>query len=65
MEQGNQKQRKGEMLLHPNEVEIIESIRKRYRYGKIEVITRDGIPIAIEKTVERQSLNVTNRDGRI
>ena len=65
MGQDHNHQRKKEMLLHPNEVELIKEIRERYRYGKIEVITRDGLPIAIEKTVERQSLNVTNRSGNI
>lgn len=49
--------RKITMELHPNEVELIEFIRKRFRFGAITVITQDGIPLRIEKTIERHSLN--------
>lgn len=44
------------MQLHPNEVNLINGIRERFRFGKIEVLTKDGIPVAIEKTVERHNL---------
>jgi len=50
------------MLLHPNEVELIDSIRHRFRFGKIEVVTMNGLPIAIEKTVERVSMNVAKKN---
>lgn len=53
------------MLLHPNEKELIESIRSRFRFGRIEVITQDGLPIAIEKTVERISLNVIRSNDKM
>jgi len=45
------------LSLHPNEAELIEKIRTKYRFGRIEVITKDGIPVAIEKTVERDALH--------
>ena len=44
------------MDLHPNEVELINFIRERCRYGSIEIITRDGIPERIARTTVYESL---------
>jgi hypothetical protein len=46
------------MELHPTEALLIQRIRNKYRYGRIEVILKDGLPIAVEKIVERESLYV-------
>jgi hypothetical protein len=51
-------QQKIVMELHPSEAELIDRIRHRFKYGKIEVLCKDGLPVAIEKTVERFSLNI-------
>jgi len=47
------------MELHPSEVELIMRIREQFRYGRVEIFTKDGLPTAIEKTVER--VNLSNR----
>ena len=59
MENRNQTKKTIQMELHPNEVELIRRIREQFRYGRIEVITKDGLPMAIERTVERYSLSVS------
>lgn len=42
--------------LRPQEIELILLIRHTYRYGNIEVVIRDGVPIDIIKTIERVRL---------
>lgn len=42
--------------LHPQEIELIWQIRNRYRFGRVEIETRDGLPQDILKTVERRRL---------
>lgn len=42
--------------LAPSEVELLWLIRNKYRFGKIEVETRDGIPTFISRTIERQKV---------
>ena len=42
--------------LHPQEIELIWQIRNRYRFGRIEIETRDGLPQDIVKTIERKRL---------
>lgn len=39
--------------LHPREIELLTLIRTKYRYGSLEIITRDGLPEDIKITVER------------
>ena len=48
------------MLLHPNEVELIQLIRGRARYGEILIVTKDGLPQRIRRTVTYFSCNVDN-----
>lgn len=43
--------------LHPLEWELIKAIREKYRFGSIEIMTRDGLPMDILKTVERERLS--------
>ena len=42
--------------LHPQEIELIWQIRNRYRFGSIQIETRDGLPQDVLKTVERKRL---------
>lgn len=44
------------MELHPNEAALIELIRTRYRFGRIEIDCRDGLPVDVLRTVERKRL---------
>jgi len=48
--------------LHPNEWELIRLIREKYRFGIIEVITRDGIPDRISKTTVYESVKLSTSD---
>lgn len=41
--------------LHPKEVMLILSIRK-IRFGKVEVVMRDGLPAYVDKTTTRDDL---------
>lgn len=43
--------------LRKQEEELIRLIREKYRFGTIEILVKDGIPIDILKTVERQRLS--------
>ena len=42
--------------LSQREMELVYHIRNRFRYGKIEIETRDGQPFRISKMVEYQTL---------
>lgn len=42
--------------LYPQEVELIWLMRNRWRYGNVEIIVRDGVPVDIIRTVERHRL---------
>ena len=42
--------------LHEREIELIWRIRNEFRFGTIEVTTRDGLPEYILKTVNRSRL---------
>jgi hypothetical protein len=45
------------MDLHPQEAELIELIRREYRFGSIEIVVRDGLPFDVLRTVERRRLS--------
>ena len=47
------------MELHPSEVELINFIRNRVRYGEITLILRDGLPVRVERTVTYESFNIS------
>lgn len=49
--------------LHDNEVMLIELIRTKYRFGEITIITRDGLPMDILKTVERTRVALSTPSG--
>jgi len=43
-------------LVSAPEVELLLLLREIYRYGRIEIEVRDGVPVDIVKTVERVRL---------
>ena len=43
--------------LKSQEIDLIRLIRSKYRFGRIEIDIRDGVPIDILRTVERQRLS--------
>lgn len=42
--------------LKPQEIELIYLIRNQYRFGKVVIETRDGLPQNLLQTVERVRL---------
>jgi len=42
--------------LTDNEAHLIHLLRTKYRFGKVTIVTHDGRPTFIEKTVERQQI---------
>lgn len=44
------------MLLHPLEAELIRLIRTKYRFGTLQIESRDGLPVFLLRTVEREKI---------
>lgn len=42
--------------LHPREIDLILHIRSKFRFGEITIVTADGLPKQILKTIERSLL---------
>ena len=42
--------------LKQQEIDLIIEIRTKYRFGEVTILTRDGVPQDILKTVERTRL---------
>lgn len=42
--------------LHPKERELLRLIRTRFRYGRLTIITHDGVPQKVEETVKYDAL---------
>ena len=40
--------------LHPNEAWLLETLRKRYRFGSVEIKMHDSVPQWIEKSRGRE-----------
>lgn len=38
--------------LHPYELELLLSIRNKWRFGEITIIARDGLPVRIRRVTE-------------
>ena len=38
--------------LHPQEIELIKSIRNKWRFGEITIIARDGLPVRLRRVTE-------------
>lgn len=49
--------------LRQQEIDLILLIRTKYRYGSIEVITRDGVPVDIIRTIERVRLGAIDKQN--
>lgn len=45
------KKDKIKMDLYPKEAALIRQIREKFQYGRIEILTRDGIPLRILKVI--------------
>ena len=43
--------------LHPNEMQLIHSMRNKWKYGEITIIVHDGIPRRIIRVTESINLN--------
>ena len=41
------------MKVHYREAQLLNAIRTKYRFGNIELLTADGLPKQITKTIER------------
>lgn len=48
------------MEVHPFEAEFLKLTRKRFRYGEITLVMKDGLPFRILKRVESYLLTVDN-----
>jgi hypothetical protein len=44
------------MELHPMEVELLQRIRNKYRFGEIVIECRDGLPFRIGRTTVYEAL---------
>ena len=42
--------------LAPSEVELLYLLRSKYRYGKVEIEMREGLPTFISRTIEREKV---------
>lgn len=49
--------------LRQQEIDLIFLLRKRYRFGNVEIVMRDGVPIDVIKTIERTRLGDLSTDG--
>ena len=57
----NNNKRQNQVLnLHPNEAELIFLMRNRVRFGFVEIVVKDGLPMRITKRVEDYSCTVDN-----
>ena len=44
--------------LDEREINLIKRIRTKYRFGKVTLETKDGLPLRIEKTVVYDNLTI-------
>lgn len=58
MNQKNQQQVNRDDLgeLHPMEIDLIITLRHEFKFGKVEIEMRDGLPTHLLKTVNRRKL---------
>jgi hypothetical protein len=43
--------------LHPNEMQLIQRLRKSLRFGEMTITMRDGLPVKITRIIEIENLN--------
>lgn len=46
-QKNNQEENSGLGELHPKEISLIKLIREEFRYGEIQIETRDGLPYRV------------------
>ena len=51
--------------LHPNEMQLIQRLRKSLRFGEMTITMRDGLPVKITRIVEIENLNTLDTSPRI
>lgn len=44
--------------LHPQEIQLIKSIRHNWRFGEIVILTRNGLPYRLRRVTEFIDLTV-------
>lgn len=52
------------MELHPLEAELIRRIRSRYRFGRVIIITHEGLPRKIEEVTTFDDLRDSYPQGK-
>ncbi len=57
-----QTQEKDILPLKQQEIDLIYLLRHVYRFGSVEIVMRDGVPVDIVKTVERIRLGSLSTD---
>ena len=45
------------ITLHPQELQLIKSLRNNWRFGEVVIIMRDGIPTRLKRVTEFIDLN--------
>ncbi len=48
--------------LNQNELDLIFLIRKKYRFGRLEIVVADGVPRDTLKTIERTRLGALSTE---
>ena len=43
-------------ILYPQEMELLKSLRTRFRFGEVTIIMRDGVPQRIKRVIEIEDL---------
>lgn len=43
----------------PQELDLLRLIRTKYRFGSIEIVVKDGVPLDILRTIERERLSTS------
>ncbi len=43
--------------LHPNELQLLNNLRKTFRFGEITIIMRDGLPVRLRRITEFAELD--------
>lgn len=42
--------------LHPNEMQLLKSLRTRFRFGEVTIIMQDGVPLRLKRVTEFENL---------
>ncbi len=42
--------------LHPQEMQLIKSLRNRFKFGEVTIIMRDGLPFRLRRITEFEEL---------